>query len=75
LAEASYQHGLAGLAHLFQHCQARRLEFGYSYLFHRCPPRSKNLFASSGRWIGTMKITGDIVGPIADESDWDAARE
>jgi len=28
-----------------------------------------------GAMIGTMKITGDIVGPIADESDWDAARE
>jgi len=25
--------------------------------------------------IGTMKITGDIVGPVGDESDWEAAEE
>lgn len=28
-----------------------------------------------GTMIGTMKITGDIVGPIGDESDWEAAEE
>ena len=28
-----------------------------------------------GTMIGTMKITGDIVGPVGDESDWEAAEE
>lgn len=28
-----------------------------------------------GTMIGTMKITGDIVGPISDQSDWEAAGE
>jgi hypothetical protein len=28
-----------------------------------------------GTGIGSGKILGDIVGPIGDESDWDAARE
>lgn len=28
-----------------------------------------------GTMIGTMKIAGDIVGPIGDESDWEAAEE
>lgn len=28
-----------------------------------------------GTMIGTMEIVGDIVGPISDESDWEAAGE
>jgi antitoxin (DNA-binding transcriptional repressor) of toxin-antitoxin stability system len=28
-----------------------------------------------GTMVGTMKIVGDIVGPIGDESDWEAAGE
>jgi len=28
-----------------------------------------------GRHIGSMEILGDIVGPIGDESDWEAARD
>jgi len=28
-----------------------------------------------GAMIGTMKIAGDIVGPIGEESDWEAAQE
>ena len=28
-----------------------------------------------GTMIGTMEIVGDIVGPIGDESDWEAAGE
>lgn len=28
-----------------------------------------------GTMVGTAQITGDIVGPIGDESDWEAAQE
>ena len=28
-----------------------------------------------GAMIGTMKIVGDIVGPVSDESDWETAQE
>jgi antitoxin (DNA-binding transcriptional repressor) of toxin-antitoxin stability system len=28
-----------------------------------------------GAMIGTMQIVGDIVGPVSDESDWEAAGE
>jgi hypothetical protein len=28
-----------------------------------------------GTMASTMKIAGDIVGPIGDEADWEAARE
>lgn len=28
-----------------------------------------------GRHIGSVEILGDIVGPIGDESDWEAARD
>jgi len=28
-----------------------------------------------GSMVGTMNIVGDIVGPIGDEVDWDAAGE
>jgi len=28
-----------------------------------------------GRHIGSAEILGDIVGPIGDESDWEAARD
>ena len=34
-------------------------------------PRVRRL----GGGVGSAQILGDIVGPIGDESDWDAARE
>jgi len=36
------------------------------------PPQPPRRF---GRHIGSMEILGDIVGPIGDESDWEAARD
>jgi antitoxin (DNA-binding transcriptional repressor) of toxin-antitoxin stability system len=36
------------------------------------PPRPPRRF---GRHIGSATILGDIVGPIGDESDWEAARD
>lgn len=37
------------------------------------PPGARTIRMGGG--IGTMEIFGDIVGPIGDESDWEAARE
>jgi antitoxin (DNA-binding transcriptional repressor) of toxin-antitoxin stability system len=39
------------------------------------PPDSKPSPRRFGRRIGSMVILGDIVGPIGDESDWEAARD
>ncbi|MGB2670103.1 MAG: type II toxin-antitoxin system Phd/YefM family antitoxin [Candidatus Acidiferrum sp.] len=39
------------------------------------PPVSDKLAIRLGGGIGTMKILGDIVGPISDESDWEAAQD
>jgi antitoxin (DNA-binding transcriptional repressor) of toxin-antitoxin stability system len=39
------------------------------------PPDSKQSPRRFGRRIGSMVILGDIVGPIGDESDWEAARD
>jgi antitoxin (DNA-binding transcriptional repressor) of toxin-antitoxin stability system len=36
------------------------------------PPQPPRRF---GRRIGSAVILGDIVGPIGDESDWEAARD
>jgi prevent-host-death family protein len=35
------------------------------------PPRIRRL----GTGVGSGRILGDIVGPIGDETDWDAARD
>jgi len=37
----------------------------------RIPKRPKNWL---GHMAGTAKILGDIVGPVFDESEWDALR-
>jgi antitoxin (DNA-binding transcriptional repressor) of toxin-antitoxin stability system len=39
------------------------------------PPGGAKRTIRMGGGIGTMEILGDIVGPIGDESDWEAARE
>jgi antitoxin (DNA-binding transcriptional repressor) of toxin-antitoxin stability system len=39
------------------------------------PPSSAQYPRRFGRHIGSVVILGDIVGPIGDESDWEAARE
>jgi antitoxin (DNA-binding transcriptional repressor) of toxin-antitoxin stability system len=39
------------------------------------PPGGAKRAIRMGGGIGTMEIFGDIVGPIGDESDWEAARE
>jgi antitoxin (DNA-binding transcriptional repressor) of toxin-antitoxin stability system len=39
------------------------------------PPSSTLSPRRFGRHIGSMVILGDIVGPIGDESDWEAARD
>ena len=39
------------------------------------PPGSGKPAIRLGGGIGTMKILGDIVGPISDESDWEAAQD
>jgi hypothetical protein len=39
------------------------------------PPGSALAVPRLGTGVGAGKILGDIVGPIGDESDWDAARE
>jgi antitoxin (DNA-binding transcriptional repressor) of toxin-antitoxin stability system len=39
------------------------------------PPTSGKPAIRLGGGIGTVKILGDIVGPISDESDWEAAQD
>lgn len=39
------------------------------------PPGNIKPAIRLGGGIGTVKILGDIVGPIGDESDWEAAQE
>jgi antitoxin (DNA-binding transcriptional repressor) of toxin-antitoxin stability system len=39
------------------------------------PPSSARSPRRFGRHIGSAVILGDIVGPIGDESDWEAARD
>jgi antitoxin (DNA-binding transcriptional repressor) of toxin-antitoxin stability system len=39
------------------------------------PPSSMQSPRRFGRHVGSMVILGDIVGPIGDESDWEAARD
>jgi antitoxin (DNA-binding transcriptional repressor) of toxin-antitoxin stability system len=39
------------------------------------PPEPAKLVPRLGGGAGTMEILGDIVGPIGDESDWEAAQE
>jgi hypothetical protein len=39
------------------------------------PPQGAKHTIRMGGGIGTVKILGDIVGPIGDESDWEAAQE
>lgn len=38
-------------------------------------PHSERPRIRLGAGTGTMQILGDIVGPISDESDWEAARD
>jgi prevent-host-death family protein len=39
------------------------------------PPEATKRVPRLGGGAGTMVILGDIVGPIGDESDWEAAQE
>jgi antitoxin (DNA-binding transcriptional repressor) of toxin-antitoxin stability system len=39
------------------------------------PPSLAQAPRRFGRRIGSVVILGDIVGPIGDESDWEAARD
>ncbi len=39
------------------------------------PPTALQPVRRFGRHIGSVEILGDIVGPIGDESDWEAARD
>ncbi len=39
------------------------------------PPEVAKRVPRLGRGAGTMVILGDIVGPIGDESDWEAAQD
>ncbi len=39
------------------------------------PPEAAKRIPRLGGGAGTMVILGDIVGPIGDESDWEAARD
>lgn len=39
------------------------------------PPSPPQPVRRFGRHIGSVDILGDIVGPIGDESDWEAARD
>jgi antitoxin (DNA-binding transcriptional repressor) of toxin-antitoxin stability system len=39
------------------------------------PPGGTKRTIPMGGGIGTVKILGDIVGPVGDESDWEAAQE
>jgi antitoxin (DNA-binding transcriptional repressor) of toxin-antitoxin stability system len=39
------------------------------------PPETAKHVPRLGTGAGTMVILGDIVGPIGDESDWEAAEE
>jgi antitoxin (DNA-binding transcriptional repressor) of toxin-antitoxin stability system len=39
------------------------------------PPGGSKRTIRLGGGIGTMEILGDIVGPIGDESDWEAAQD
>jgi hypothetical protein len=36
---------------------------------------NRNVCPMSGTLAGSGRIIGDIVGPIGDESDWEAAKE
>ncbi|MGH9742792.1 MAG: type II toxin-antitoxin system Phd/YefM family antitoxin [Candidatus Acidiferrum sp.] len=38
------------------------------------PPGDTKPFIRLGGGMGSVKILGDIVGPIGDESDWEAAQ-
>jgi prevent-host-death family protein len=39
------------------------------------PPDSAKRIPRFGTGVGSLSIVGDIVGPIADISDWEAARD
>jgi prevent-host-death family protein len=39
------------------------------------PPRDLTSQRRFGARLGSMEILGDIVGPIGDESDWEAAQD
>jgi len=39
------------------------------------PPQTVKHVPRLGGGVGTAVILGDIVGPISDESDWEAAQE
>ena len=39
------------------------------------PPEAAKRVPRLGAGAGTMVILGDIVGPIGDESDWEAAQD
>jgi prevent-host-death family protein len=39
------------------------------------PPSSERRVPRLGTGAGTMVILGDIVGPISDESEWEAAQD
>lgn len=39
------------------------------------PPEASKRVPRLGRGAGTMVILGNIVGPIGDESDWEAAQD
>ena len=39
------------------------------------PPSSTKRIPKLGTGVGSFNIVGDIVGPITDISDWEAARE
>ncbi len=39
------------------------------------PPRELGTQRRFGARLGSMEILGDIVGPIGDESDWEAAQD
>ena len=39
------------------------------------PPEVSKRVPRLGGGAGTMEILGDIVGPISDESDWEAAQD
>jgi prevent-host-death family protein len=39
------------------------------------PPRDLSSQRKFGARLGSMVILGDIVGPIGDESDWEAAQD
>jgi len=49
--------------------------FGHPVAEISAPGAGLKAVRKLGTMVGTMKIVGDIVGPIGDESDWEAARE